>query len=114
LVRDRRIETLVSLGIEPVIAPDHRILDRINAVRRVLDRTFIDPDRCARGLEAPRNYVREWSIELRDWRASPKHDWASHGADALGIFAIGHGEPSFKPPSERRRFKPTITSHWAA
>jgi len=109
-----RIESLSSLGIEPEVVPEHRVMDRINATRRMLDRSLIDPERCARGLEALRNYVREWSIELRDWRASPKHDWASHGADALGIFAIGHEEPSFKPPSERRRSTPARTSHWAA
>jgi hypothetical protein len=109
-----RVETLISMGIEPQIAPDHRVLDGINAVRRMLDRTLIDPDRCARGLEALRNYVREWSIELRDWRASPRHDWASHGADALRIFAIGHEDPSFKPLSERRGSAPATTSHWAA
>jgi phage terminase large subunit len=109
-----RIESLNSLGIEPEVVPEHRILDRINALRRMLDRSLIDPVRCARGLEALRNYVREWSIELRDWRASPKHDWASHGADALGIFAIGHEEPSFKSPSEGRRSTPATTSHWAA
>jgi hypothetical protein len=112
-----RVETLVSLGIEPVIAPDHRILDGINAVRRMLDRTFIDPDRCARGLEALRNYVREWSIELRDWRASAKHDWASHGADSLRVFAMAHEECSFKPSSDRSRSwssAPPTSSHWAA
>lgn len=41
------------------------------------------------GLEALRNYVREWSDDLRDWRALPKHDWASHGSDSLRYFAMG-------------------------
>jgi hypothetical protein len=88
-----RIESLIGLGIEPTIVPDHRV----NAVRRVLGRSFIDPDRCFRGLEALRNYVREWSVDLRDWRASPRHDWACHAADSLRIFAMGHIEPDFKP-----------------
>jgi hypothetical protein len=69
-----RIESLIGLGIEPTVVPDHRVMDGINAVRRMLDRSYIDPDRCSRGLEALRNYVREWSVDLRDWRASPKHD----------------------------------------
>ena len=64
--KDPVIESLNSLGIEPEVVPEHRILDRINALRRMLDRSLIDPVRCALGLEALRNYVREWSIELRD------------------------------------------------
>jgi hypothetical protein len=112
-----RVETLVSLGIEPVIAPEHRILDGINAVRRMLDRTFIDPDRCGRGLEALRNYVREWSVELRDWRASPKHDWASQGADSLRVFAMAHSEANFKPSRDGSRSWSSTSSpgsHWSA
>jgi phage terminase large subunit len=110
-----RIDNLESLGIEVTVVPDHRVMDGINAVRRVLDRAFIDPDRCARGLEALRNYVREWSVELRDCRASPRHGWASHGADALGIFAIGHAEPGLRPKPQRE-YAPTFapTSHWTA
>src|SRR5215831_6134332 len=91
------------------------LLDGINAVRRVLDRSFIDPDHCSRGLEALRNYVREWSVDLRDWRASPKHDWASHAADSLRIFAMGHIEPDFKLKGRRRWSAPmTSGSHWSA
>jgi hypothetical protein len=111
-----RIETLSGLGIEPSICPDHRVMDGVNAVRRVLDRTFFDPDYCARGLEALRNYIRDWSDELRDWQASPRHDWASHGADALRIFAMGHVERSFKPSPLRRDYGPPVSSgtHWSA
>ena len=34
--------------------------DGINAVRRMLDRTIIDPVRCAEGLDLLRNYKYEW------------------------------------------------------
>jgi hypothetical protein len=112
-----RIESLESLGIEVTVVPDHRVMDGINAVRRMLDRTLIDPDRCARGLEALRNYVREWSVELRDWRASPTHNWASHAADSLRYFAMGHEEPRFKPRDDRYRSGWRLSangSHWSA
>jgi hypothetical protein len=108
-----RIESLESLGIEVTVVPDHRVMDGINAVRRMLDRTLIDPDRCVRGLEALHNYVREWSVDLRDWRASPKHDWAFHAADSLRIFAMGHVEPDFRSKVRRRWSEPvTSGSHW--
>ena len=110
-----RIESLIGLGIEPTVVPDHRVMDGINAVRRMFDRSFIDPDRCSRGLEALRNYVHEWSVDLRDWRASPKHDWASHAADSLRIFAMGHVEPDFRSKGRRRWAEPVASgSHWSA
>ena len=40
-----------SLGIEPEVVPAHNPQDGINAVRRMLDRTIIDPVRCAEGLD---------------------------------------------------------------
>jgi hypothetical protein len=51
---------------------------RINVVRRMLGRTFIDPDRCARGLEALRQYRREWDDRLKDWKANPLHNFAEN------------------------------------
>ena len=113
--RKSRIESLIGLGIEPTVVPDHRVMDGINAVRRMFDRSFIDPDRCSRGLEALRNYVHEWSVDLRDWRASPKHDWASHAADSPRIFAMGHVEPDFRSKGRRRWAEPVASgSHWSA
>jgi phage terminase large subunit len=47
-----RADTLRGLGIEPEIVPQAAVLDGINAVRRMLDSTWIDPERCERGLEA--------------------------------------------------------------
>jgi hypothetical protein len=88
-----RLETLRGLGIEPEIVRQANVLDGINAVRRMLDRTWIDAERCARGLEALRQYRREWDNRLKDWKASPLHDWSSHGADALRIFAAGFDDP---------------------
>jgi hypothetical protein len=46
-----RVETLRSLGVEPEVVPAHHKQDSVNAVRRVLDRTWIDPNRCERGLD---------------------------------------------------------------
>jgi hypothetical protein len=112
-----RFETLLGLGVEPEIVPIHAVEDGINATRRLLDRCWIDPDRCERGLEALRNYVREWSDAMGDYRASPKHSWASHGADALRIYAMGAPDASLRPsPQDRSRSwsSPAPSSHWAA
>jgi len=55
-----RADTLRGLGIEPEIVPKADPLDGINAVRRMLDSTWIDPERCERGLEALKQYRRDW------------------------------------------------------
>lgn len=111
-----RVDTLRGLGIEPVIVPLHNVMDGINATRRMLDRTWIDAERCERGLEALRQYRREWDENLKDWKQRPLHDWSSHGADALRTFAAGFDDPiGIKKPTDRhRRHKEAGSSPWAA
>ena len=84
-----RVETLRSLGIEPIVVPVHKIEDGINAVRMIFPRLWIDRTRCKRGLEALRNYRREYDKKAKDYRPRPMHNWASHGSDALRYFAAG-------------------------
>jgi hypothetical protein len=112
-----RIESLAGLGIEVTVVPDHRIMDGINAVPRMLDRAFIDSERCARGLEALRNYIREWSVELRDWRPSPTHNWASHAADSLRYLPLVIPTRVSSRGSDRYRSRCRLSSngsHWSA
>jgi hypothetical protein len=112
--RSRR-DTLEGLGVEVEIVPQHATLDGINAVRRMLDKTFIDPERAARGLECLRHYRREWDERLKDWKSSPLHDWSSHGADALRMFAVGHDEPDLPTQEDRhRRNRDAPQSAWGA
>lgn len=90
-----RVDTLRGLGIEPTYDPNANavsVMDGINAVRLMLDATWIDAERCARGLEALKAYRREYDDKLKDWKMNPLHDWASHGADALRTFAVGYEE----------------------
>lgn len=91
-----RSDTLAGLGVKPTIVPIHNVMDGVNAVRRMLDQTWIDETRCERGLNALRNYRRAWDEKLKMFRDSPLHDWSSHGADALRCFASG-----FKDPKEK-------------
>jgi phage terminase large subunit len=84
-----RVETLEGLGISPEIVPVRDVMDGINATRRLIDQSWFDKDRCERGLEALKQYRREWDDKLKDWKMRPLHDWSSHGADALRTFASG-------------------------
>ena len=72
--------------------------------------------RCERGIEALRQYRREYDDKLKDWRRNPLHDWTSHGADALRTFACGYYEPttSTTNPFRRRPPPPRMGTHWSA
>jgi phage terminase large subunit len=86
-----RLETLDNLGIRPVeIAPKLNLDDGIQAVRSMLDRCWFDEERCNRGIEALRQYQRDFDEKGRTWRGRPRHDWTSHGADAMRYLAIGY------------------------
>lgn len=68
------------------------IVDGINAVRTLFPAIYFDEAGCADGLQAIRRYVWEESkngIATRE----PKHDDASHYADALRYLAVGFSEP---------------------
>lgn len=92
-----RADTMQNLGYKPTIVPVSSLMDGVNATRRMLDQAWIDEGRCERGLNALRNYRREWDERLKMFRDNPLHDWASHGADALRTFASGYRDPKEKP-----------------
>ena len=86
-----RLETLDSLGIRPVtIAPKLMVDDGIQAVRSMLGRCWFDETKCNRGIEALRQYQRDFDEKGRTWRGRPRHDWTSHGADAMRYLAVGY------------------------
>jgi phage terminase large subunit len=107
-----RADTLRGLGIEPEIVPQAAVLDGVNAVRRMLDSSWIDPERCERGLEALKQYRREWDDRLKTWKQRPRHDWSSHGADALRTFAMGFEERSQIKKAKPRRWGPRLSGSW--
>jgi hypothetical protein len=74
---------LAGLGIKGKVCRQHDVEDGINQVRAILPRCWFDRTRCARGIEALRQYRREWSDKLKSFANRPLHDWTSHGADAF-------------------------------
>jgi phage terminase large subunit len=111
-----RRDALAGMGIEATIVPQSNVLDGINVVRRMLGRTWIDSNRCERGIEALRAYRREWNENLKDWSKNPLHDFASHGADAVRTFACGFDDTTVSKPDRRGRQggPPPRGSHWPA
>src|SRR5580693_633416 len=69
-----RLQSLAALGIDAIAVPQSNVLDGINVTRRMLGRTWIDGNRCERGIEALRQYRREYDDRLKDWKRNPLHD----------------------------------------
>jgi hypothetical protein len=67
-----------------------------------LGRTWIDPERCERGLEALRRCRCEYDERLKAWKASPSHDWTSHGVDSARYFACGFEDSGSPVPTGSR------------
>lgn len=62
---------------------------------------------CARGMSALASYQREFDEDNATWRNQPKHDWASHGADAYRTRAIAfHGDAGRGPDFARVGWNP--------
>ncbi|MCC6889625.1 MAG: hypothetical protein IT536_13910 [Hyphomicrobiales bacterium] len=100
-----RVEHLAISGRAVRVLPPTRVEDGINAARLALPRAFFDRDKCAVGLEALRNYRAEYDERVRTFRDHPRHDWASHSADAFKAAAIGYrtltmAEPRRDPIAE--------------
>ena len=57
--------------------------DGIHAARMLFPRCYFDETKCAAGIEALTHYRRDYNGRLGEFKATPVHDWASHGADAF-------------------------------
>jgi hypothetical protein len=84
-----REQALRALGVRPRILPLEPVEDGINAVRNLLPRCWFDTGRCARGIEALRQYRRDYEDRLKAFKGRPLHDWTSHAADAFRYLAMG-------------------------
>lgn len=99
-----RTETAREFGI--VFKPTPRIHgaagveveEGIKAARLLLSRTWFDETKCAAGLEALLHYRREFNERLQEFKATPVHNWASHGSDAFRGLSVRHQTPREKKP----------------
>lgn len=69
------------------VIPTLSIEDGIQATRKLLGRAYIDTG-CEEGIEAVRQYHREWDDSKKMFKDKPEHDWTSHPSDALRTVAV--------------------------
>lgn len=101
-----RIETMISHKRTPVLCPDHRVDDGINAVRQTLPMCWFNESTTGPGCEALRQYSKQWDDDKKTFKDLPLHDWASHPADAFRYLAMAWKlveQPA--PPAPKPLFK---------
>jgi hypothetical protein len=99
-----RQEVAASMGIKFVLMPRihssaaGEVEEGIHAVRMLLPRCWFDATKCKAGIEALMHYRRDYNQRLNEFKATPVHDWASHGADAFRGLAVRHQMPKEHKP----------------
>jgi hypothetical protein len=83
-----RKEVLQELGLNVTVCPRLSVDDGIQAVRRMLPNCYFHP-RVKQGLDALRNYRREYDEKRSIFYDKPLHDWSSHASDAFRYLAVG-------------------------
>ncbi len=81
------------------VVPDIGVQSGIQAVRMTLPRVWFDGERCREGIEALRQYQREYDEDKKAYRQSPRHDWTSHPADAFRMMAVSWQDIADKTPA---------------
>ena len=96
---------MATLGYKMTKGARLGVEDRIEATRQMLANCWFDKEKCKAGLNALQNYRRDFNDKLDQFKATPVHDWASHGSDAFGECALNinrmHVQAKPKPPPLR-------------
>jgi phage terminase large subunit len=88
-----RKESLQDLGLSITVCPRLSVDDGIQAVRRMLPNCWFHP-KTKQGLDALKNYRREYDEKRNVFYDKPLHDWSSHAADAFRYLAVGMNQTS--------------------
>lgn len=109
------------LGPEKLaIVPNLSVEDGIQAVRAILPRCYFDHKTnkdSTDGVEALRQYQREYDEDKKAFRKIPRHDWTSHPADSFRYLSIAERrnavpDPPKPPPVFPDIHKLTLDELW--
>jgi phage terminase large subunit len=78
-----RLEVSQDLGIDFEVAPKLEVDHGIESVRNTLPHCYFDREKCKLGLDALRQYRKQWDEKNQVFKNKPLHDWCSHAADAF-------------------------------
>lgn len=110
-----RLEVAAAQGIKFEVTPRlhsntaGEVEEGIHAARMLFARCWFDAEKCKAGLEALMHYRRDYNERLSEFKATPVHDWASHGADAFRGLAVRHQVPV----EAKRRRAQSLPTTWS-
>jgi phage terminase large subunit len=115
----RTVQQLVEAGGYKVkIVPQLSLVDGMAAVRTIFNRCWFDSEKCSEGLQALKHYRYETDEQMSDsshmqFKREPRHDWASHPADAFRYFAVSIREPERERARAEAQAPPVRVGVWS-
>lgn len=91
------VQVAEEQGFRLQVLPREDVEQGINAVRMLFSRCWFDATKCKDGLDSLMNYRREYAEKLGQFKPTPLHDWASHGADAFRYLAMSVESATARP-----------------
>jgi phage terminase large subunit len=82
------VDVMKAEGVQATRAPEVSILEGINSVRYLFPRLVFHEKYAEEGFECLKAYKSEFVQKDGVLRKQPKHNWASHGADAMRMFGV--------------------------
>ncbi len=91
-----RRDVAKALGFDFQVAPKLPLMDGIEATRNIFGRFWFDQEKCKSGMNALKNYRKQYDEKRKTYLNTPYHDWSSNAADAVRMLAatIGLGYKS--------------------
>jgi hypothetical protein len=86
--RRSTIEQYIDAGFPCKKVPRLAIQHGVDAARLILKSCHINSVTCKDGVEALRNYRRQYNEVTKTFTDDPKHDWSSHGSDSFRYAAL--------------------------
>lgn len=99
-----------AYGVKMQVVPATSQQNGIEAARLTLEHCWFDEPHVGKGLDALRNYQFEWDADRKVFRSKPRHDWASHGADAFEIIGQVWRQQRAEVAPPDPRFFPNVTA----
>jgi phage terminase large subunit len=95
---ERSVAMRELMGQAPIVHPRFLLADQHEAARMLIPKAHFDAERCARGLDALKNYQKKWDAKNKIFTDKPLHNWASHGSSAFCLAAM-----ALKPAPDRAK-----------
>jgi hypothetical protein len=105
-----RLEMASRLGVRFTLAPNLSIMDGIEAVKRMLTKTWIDEANCRQLVQCIEHYRQKYDEKKQMYTGVPEHDKYSHGADSLRMLAISMPKlvTTSSPEELEKRYRETV------